>query len=207
MFLLLIFLGVACGREEAPAPTQPEPGQPSRALAPPATPTPPMATRPQPARPTPEQIKLRAIAAIPSRAKGPDEALKELQPWLAEEDRDAREAAILALWDIETDSANQELAKVARNDADPEIKSYALEELVDREAPQALDALTHLLNDPEPDLREQAAEGLETLEDTRATPQLYNALKGEKDEWVRDAIMSALDTLDPDFDEDAYEED
>jgi HEAT repeat protein len=206
--LLLIFLGVACGREEAPVPTQPEPGQPSRALAPPAKPTLPMATLPQPVvGPTPEQVRLRAIAAIPSRAKGPDEALKELQPWLDEEDRDAREAAILALWDIETNSANEQLAKVARNDADPEIKSYALEELVDREAPQALDALTHLLNDPEPDLREQAAEGLEALEDTRATPQLYNALKGEKDEWVRDAIMSALENLDPDFDEDAYEED
>ena len=134
-------------------------------------------------------------------------ALAELQPWLTNEDRDAREAAILALWDIETRNANRALADRARNDKDPEIKSYALEELVDREAPEAYETLTVLLSDPDSDLREQAAEGLETLEDERATQQLYAQLKTEKDEWVRDAIMSALETLDPDFDEDEWEVD
>jgi len=133
--------------------------------------------------------------------------MKDLKPWLADKDRDTREAAILALWDIETEAANQALADIARNDRDPEIKSYALEELVDREAPQAFDALLYLLGDSNDDLREQAAEGLETLDDPRATSRLYTVLKGERDDWVRDAIMSALESLDPEFDEDEWEVD
>ena len=201
-FLLLVFfLATACGREEAPP--EPEPTRPS-APAPAAKPAPPPKA-PQAAKPTPQAQRLRAIAEIPSRAKDPETALAELQPWLTNEDRDTREAAILALWDIETASANQALANRARNDKDVEIKSYALEELVDREAPQAFDTLTFLLADADSDLREQAAEGLETLDDQRATPQLYAVLKSEQDEWVRDALISALESLDPDFDEDEWE--
>ncbi len=191
LVMLAFFFGVACGPGETP------PAPPSAAAAP----------APRATQPTAAQQRLREIAAIPSRAKTPDMALKELQPWLTDEDRDAREAAILALWDIETRNANRALADRARNDKDPEIKSYALEELVDREAPEAYETLTVLLSDPDSDLREQAAEGLETLEDERATQQLYAQLKTEKDEWVRDAIMSALETLDPDFDEDEWEVD
>ena len=191
LLLLAFFFGVACGRGEAP------PAPPSTAVAP----------APRAAQPTAAQQRLREIAAIPSRAKNPDVALMELQPWLTNEDRDAREAAILALWDIETLGANRALAKTARNDKDPEIKSYALEELVDREAPEAYETLTALLSDPDSDLREQAAEGLETLDEERATKQLYAQLKTERDEWVRDAIISALESLDPDFDEDEWEQD
>ena len=192
LLLLAFFFGVACGRGEAPP-------------APPSAPAPKLA--PQAAQPTAAQQRLREIAAIPSRAKNPDTALAELQPWLANEDRDAREAAILALWDIETRNANRALAEMARNDKDPEIKSYALEELVDREAPEAYETLTVLLSDPDSDLREQAAEGLETLDEERATKPLYAQLKTERDEWVRDAIISALESLDPDFDEDEWEVD
>ncbi len=191
LLLLAFFFGVACGRGEAP----------------PVPPSPAAAPAPSVAQPTAAQQRLREIAAIPSRAKNPDTALAELQPWLANEDRDAREAAILALWDIETRDANRALAKMARNDKDPEIKSYALEELVDREAPEAYETLTVLLSDPDSDLREQAAEGLETLDEERATQPLYAQLKTERDEWVRDAIISALESLDPEFDEDEWEED
>ena len=73
-------------------------------------------------------------------------------------------------------------------------------------APEAYATLSVLLTDPDSDLREQAAEGLEMIEDERATKQLYSQLKTEKDEWVRDAIISALETLDPDFDEDEWEQ-
>ncbi len=191
LLLLAFFFGVACGRGEAP----------------PAPPSAPAPKPPKAAQPTAAQQRLREIAAIPSRAKNPDTALAELQPWLTNEDRDAREAAILALWDIETRNANRALADRARNDKDPEIKSYALEELVDREAPEAYETLTVLLSDPDSDLREQAAEGLETLDEERATKPLYAQLKTERDEWVRDAIISALESLDPDFDEDEWEAD
>ncbi len=202
LLLLTFFLGVACGQQEAPPAPKPQTTAPGAAVAPkPATPQ-----APRPGLPTAAQQRLREIAAIPSRAKDPAAALDELQPWLANEDRDAREAAILALWDIETISANRTLAQVARNDKDPEIKSYALEELVDREAPEAYETLAALLGDPDADLREQAAEGLETLDEERATEKLYAQLKTERDEWVRDAIISALESLDPDFDEDEWEE-
>ncbi len=191
LLLLAFFFGVGCGGGEAP--TAPPGAAPKAA--------------PRAAQPTAAQQRLREIAAIPSRAKTPDTALAELQPWLTNEDRDAREAAILALWDIETRNANRALADRARNDKDTEIKSYALEELVDREAPEAYETLTVLLSDPDSDLREQAAEGLETLDEERATKPLYAQLKTERDEWVRDAIMSALESLDPDFDEDEWEVD
>lgn len=212
VLLLLACFTLACAREEAPAPPVPgepspeaTPGQPAAPVPPPEVPAPETA-KPGPAPPTPEQEKLRSIGAIPSRAEDPDQALTELQPWLSDQDRDVREAALLALWDIETEGANKALAQVARTDSDSDIKMYAVEELLDREAPEALDALLHLLNDPDVDLREQAAEGIETLEDAKAVPELYKALEGEKDEWVRDAIISALESLDPSFDEEAYEE-
>ena len=108
----------------------------------------------------------------------------------------------MALWDLETDSANQALADAARKEQDAELKSYIMEELVDREAPQALETAFLLLKDPDVDLREEAAEALETLDDPLAVPQLLDALKSEEDENVRDAIVSALETLDPDFEED-----
>ena len=110
----------------------------------------------------------------------------------------------MALWDVDDESANEMLASVARDESDPELKGYAVEELVDREAPQALDALLHVLNDTDIDLREQAAEGLEALEDPRAIPGLRARLELEEDEWVRDALLSALGSVDPDFDEDEY---
>ena len=39
-----------------------------------------------------------------------------------------------------------------------------------------------------------------------ASPALLKAIETEKDEWVRDAILSALSSLDPDFDEEPYED-
>ena len=199
--LLLAALAVGCGGDSsAPVASTPQGSQPA-AAAKPAAPV----ARPQPPL-TPRVRQLRTIATIPTRAKDPAAALKQLKPWLANGDRELREAAVLALWDIETEQATQLLAKAARTDSDPEIKSYAVEELVEREAPVATGTLMALLDDPDTDLREQVAEGLETLEDPVATKKLYEALETEQDEWVRDAIISALSTLDPSFDEDAYDE-
>ncbi|MFQ5514591.1 MAG: HEAT repeat domain-containing protein [Myxococcota bacterium] len=150
--------------------------------------------------------EIRKISDIPNRIEDPDRAVAELKSWLTHDEREIREAAILALWDLESGSANQALADVARQEPDPELKGYAVEELVDREAPEAVEALLAVLDDEDADLREQAAEGLEELEDKGAIPALYKRLEVEQDEWVRDAILSALDTMDPDFDEEKYEE-
>jgi HEAT repeat protein len=201
--MMSVFLGVACGGEDAPAPPTGQPEAPEAAA--PAAPQPaaPAEVR-KPASPVLEKIK--GISNIPTEVEDPEEAVKQLRPWLGDADRDIREAAILALWDLETDGANQALAEVVREEGDAELRGYAVEELVEREAPEALDVLLLVLDDTDTDLREQAAEGLETLEDPRAIPGLYKRLDQEKDEWVRDAILSALDTMDPDFDEEKYEQ-
>jgi HEAT repeat protein len=204
--MLVVCLGVACGGEEAAAPSAPAPS-PETVAEPPAQPN-----RASPAAAKAREMtspileKVRSISDIPTDVEDPQEAVKQLKPWLADENRDLREAAILALWDLETQPANQALANVAREESDPELKGYAVEELVDREAPEALEALLVVLNDSDTDLREQAAEGLEELEDPQAISGLYERLNKEEDEWVRDAIISALSTVDPDFDEDRYDE-
>ena len=198
--VLVAFLLAACGGQDAPAPSEP-------ASAPPrAAPTPPPAQPPKAVAPSPNADLIEKISDIPAEVEDSAQAVSQLQTHLGNEDRDVREAVILALWDIETEEANGALAKVARTEADPELKSYAIEELIDREAPEALGALLEVLNDEDTDLREQAAEGLETLENPGAIQELYARLDKEEDEWVRDAIISALSTVDPDFDEDKYDE-
>ncbi len=197
---LLSFAIAACGGE--PEPTAAE-SQPAEAPAAPGSEVPNGPLRVQPVS-SPMLDKIRVISDIPARVEDPHEAVAQLRPWVADGNRELREAAILALWDVDHESANEMLASVARDESDPELKGYAVEELVDREAPQALDALLHVLNDPDIDLREQAAEGLESLEDPRAIPGLRARLELEEDEWVRDALLSALGSVDPDFDEDQY---
>ncbi len=198
---LLSFAIAACGGESDPTGADPQPAEAAPAAPASALPKAPLGAQPAS---SPVLDKIRAISDIPVHVEDPHEAVAQLRPWIADGNRELREAAILALWDVDHESANEMLASVARNESDPELKGYAVEELVDREAPQALDALLHVLNDADIDLREQAAEGLESLEDPRAIPSLRARLELEEDEWVRDALLSALSSVDPDFDEDEY---
>lgn len=205
----LLMGGGACGGGEAPQP-ETEAARPASerpAPGPAAIPArSPSEAAAKAAASSPLMDEIRKISDIPNRIEDPDRAVAELKSWLTHDEREIREAAILALWDLESGSANQALADVARQEPDPELKGYAVEELVDREAPEAVEALLAVLDDEDADLREQAAEGLEELEDKGAIPALYKRLEVEQDEWVRDAILSALDTMDPDFDEEKYEE-
>ena len=125
----------------------------------------------------------------------------------AHEDLDVREAAVMALSAVSGDGATEALSEHARAERDPTLKMDIVDELIDRESPASLDTLLYLLGDPDSDVRERAADGLDELGDDRAVPALHDALQGEPDEFVRDAILFALSTLDPDFDEDELEED
>ncbi len=158
----------------------------------PASPTPGPSTKtvPQP---------VLDVVQIPANVEDPEEALRQLEVAMASEDREIREAAILAIWEIESDRSNDVLASAAKAEKDTELRSYLMEELLDREAPQAFDTALLYLQDSTPDLREEAAEALESLENSAAAPSLLAALKSEQDEDVRDALISALEELDPSF--------
>jgi HEAT repeat protein len=145
------------------------------------------------------------IEEIPYGESDPATAVSKLRPWLDDSDVDIREAAIMALASVEGDAANQALANHARREPDAMLKSDIVDELIDRQAPQALDTLLYLLGDTDAEVRERAADGLDELGDRRATAALHNALQGESDEFVRDAIVFTLSSLDPDFDEEAYD--
>ena len=201
-----LVLGACWGGGESSDPEEAQAGTPSEPSSPSAEMAPSGAAQKAARAAAAMALEIDEISDLPLEIEDPDEAVRQLKGWLENDDRDIREAAILALWDVDSSNANKALAWVARNEADPELKGYAVEELVDREAPEALDALLAVLEDPDTDLREQAAEGLEDLADNRAIPGLYARLEKEEDEWVRDAILSALETVDPEFDESKFGE-
>ena len=213
---IAIMIGFAIGcSEEAPSTAPPEPDPPEMgAVEPTPPPAPPPAAIPEIAAPsekTPEQwasleARIQGIEEIPFGDDDPPTAVIKLQPWLADPDLDVREATVMALASIEGAEASRALAEHLRVERDSMIKVDMVDELVDREAPETLDALLFLLGDPDAEVRERAADGLDELGDARAVPGLHDALQGEPDEYVRDAILFALATLDPDFDEDAWDD-
>ena len=210
---LTIGLLIGCS-EEPPPGAPPEPAaQDMGAVEPPSTSARPPAAIPEPeaAPATPEEWasleeRIQVIEEIPFGDDDGPTAVKRLQPWLDDPDLDVREATVMALASIDGEEASRALAEHLRVERDSMIKVDMVDELVDREAPETLDALLFLLGDPDAEVRERAADGLDELADPRAIPGLHNALQGESDEYVRDAILFALATLDPDFDEDAWDE-
>jgi hypothetical protein len=142
----------------------------------------------------PDDDPLAQIEQVPFRESG-EEAVEKLRPWLRESDPDLREAAVMALASVEGPEASRALAEQARQEPDPGLKQDIVDELIDREAPETLDTLLHLLNDPDPELREYAADGLDEIGDERAIPALQSALSSEPEEFVRDAILFALEGL------------
>jgi hypothetical protein len=217
--VLLFGFGIGCSEE--PAPTMPEAApveemnEMGRGAPPPtAAPARPPAAVPQaavPSRQSPEEWadmeeQIRVIEEIPFGDDDAPTAVEKLKPYLADPDLDVREATVMALASVDGDEASTALADHLRVERDSMIKVDMVDELVDRESPQTLDALLYLLGDPDSEVRERAADGLDELGDPRAIPGLHDALRGEPDEYVRDAILFALATLDPDFDEDSWED-
>ena len=208
---LTIGLLIGCS-EEPPPEAPPEPaGQDMGAVEPPSTSARPPAALPEPPPTAPEEWasleeRIQVIEEIPFGDDDGPTAVKKLQPWLDDPDLDVREATVMALASIDGEESSRALAEHLRVERDSMIKVDMVDELVDREAPETLEALLFLLGDPDAEVRERAADGLDELGDPRAIPGLHDALQGESDEYVRDAILFALATLDPDFDEDAWDD-
>jgi HEAT repeat protein len=149
----------------------------------------------------------REIEMIPFEEPDSKVALEKLSRQLSDPELDVREAVVMALAELEGPDATQALAEHARVERDGMLKIDIVDELIDRQAPQTLDTLLFLLGDTDPDVREASADGLDELGDQRAIPALHDALRAEADEFVRDAILFALTSLDPDFDEEAFDQD
>jgi HEAT repeat protein len=108
------------------------------------------------------------------------------------EDR-VRETAVWALGHIEDRSAGDMLA-AATTDRSPSVRgtaAWALGQMDEREA-KAPAGLLRLLSDENTDVRLKAAWALGQLEDAGALPAIRNALKIEKNDRVRKALIRAL---------------
>jgi HEAT repeat protein len=211
---LLLALIVACGGSPEPAPTPGErAGEEAMGTQPEGFAVQPGA-RPAVA-PTPQagqalgsvEERRREIEQIPFEESDSKAAIAKLRSQLSDPELEVREAVVMALAEMESGESTEVLAQHARVERDGMLKIDMVDELIDRQAPQTLDTLLFLLGDTDSDVREAAADGLDELGDKRAIPALHDALRAESDEFVRDAILFALTSLDPDFDEDEYEYD
>ena len=123
----LLAMLVGCGEAQSPAPI----GEQPVARAEPS-PTPPLSapgrmpqssettmsapSRPgsAPARPESIDDRVDAIEAIPFSERDPERAIEKIRPWLAHEDLDVREAAVMALSAVSGDGATEALSEHAR---------------------------------------------------------------------------------------------
>jgi HEAT repeat protein len=88
-----------------------------------------------------------------------------------------------------------DLAKVVATSDDPVLRHLAARELAGLAAPVSLETLRRALNDPDPRVRETAADGLGTLRDAAAEPLLIAGAKQEDWPLVRRAEIEALGRL------------
>jgi HEAT repeat protein len=199
-----LVLALIVGCSGSPEPTQtPEDGGPEPTTQAPAA-TPPQAARARLPVPPPQaasdpaavEERRREIEMIPFEEPDSKVALEKLSRQLSDPELDVREAVVMALAELEGPDATQALAEHARVERDGMLKIDIVDELIDRQAPQTLDTLLFLLGDTDPDVREASADGLDELGDQRAIPALHDALRAEADEFVRDAILFALTSLD-----------
>jgi|GEM_PF-1308620 len=88
-----------------------------------------------------------------------------------------------------------ELATVASAADDPVLRHLAVRELAGLDTPATLEALRRALGDPDPRVRETAADGLGTRRDAAAEPLLIAGAKQEDWPLVRRAEVEALGRL------------
>ncbi len=195
--LLISFAGMPLGCGETdPAP--PPPAQRPAGAQPDAAPSPAA-----PSVPSSPPAAAPPVAPAETLAPDPQSPFTRLK----DPSSDNRSEAIGDLADLATPAAMDAIREAVYEELDAELRIEMLEVLVEQEAPRSLDTLLYLLSDTDSEVREAAADGLDALEDDRAVPGLYSRLRGEPDPYVREAILSTLISLDPDFDEELFEED
>jgi HEAT repeat protein len=128
-------------------------------------------------------------------AVGNEDAIRVLEEALASEDRPAAEAAIDALELMETEEAAESLGAVLERSDDAELKLRSLDALSTSQGEPAARAAAIALTDPDAQVREGAVDALLLIDDPSAVQPLWQAYRGEQDEWVRELILDALESL------------
>jgi HEAT repeat protein len=108
------------------------------------------------------------------------------------EDR-VRETAVWAIGQLE-DRSSLDILGAATTDRSPRVRgtaAWAIGQL-DESGAKAPPGLLRLLNDPDADTRLKAAWAMGQIEDATALPVLRDALKTEKNDHVRRALIRAL---------------
>ncbi|HEX2660204.1 MAG TPA: HEAT repeat domain-containing protein, partial [Polyangia bacterium] len=140
---------------------------------------------------------IRALPALGRRAPAEAEAVRQaLRAALAAPATfEIRARTIMAAGATGSPELASDLAKVVATSDDPVLRHLAARELAGLAAPVSLETLRRALNDPDPRVRETAADGLGTLRDAAAEPLLIAGAKQEDWPIVRRAEIEALGRL------------
>ena len=110
---------------------------------------------------------------------------------LSDRSSEVRERAARSLGDLEDPRAADPLGQALASDADPEVRSAAIDALHDLEVAAVPAAVLDALRDPNADVRQSAARMLGDHQDARAVPLLRQLLE-DKEADVREAAVEAL---------------
>jgi len=89
------------------------------------------------------------------------------------------------------------MAEMALNDSDVEVRSAALEAIIDNEVPNAVGPVSKALKDTEEEIRQQGVEACQYIDDKKAASLLTGALNDES-ENVRSAVFAVVEEKDAD---------
>lgn len=149
-------------------------------------------------------------AALPARRAGkagapPPGSGAETRLWsqLTDPDPAVREHVLERLSGRRDPHSLELLEEYLAREADPDLKARALE-LLEEAGPRAASAIGRALSDPSPEVREQAAEALESVGGPESVALLWAAHGRESDPDVAETILDALEVLGEDVD--AYRE-
>lgn len=127
----------------------------------------------------------------------PAESLKLQQEYFGTQDSDRRSEIIFELSDLDTPSAVQAVTRLLQSEPSTELKAQLLMAYGEMDAPaeQKLQVLSPFLTASQPlEIRENAVEALDVIDDARALP-LWHALLNDPDEDIRDTATAAIERI------------
>jgi len=197
ILLACVLVLQGCPKKETQQPPAPEPNQPpavqkvtGQAPAVPQTPTavkPPDINKPVP-------LAQRKKPLLP---QGPNTPAVTMEPKILTLDQFAKLTSSdeKVEWISDFADANPQLipamVEKALDDPDVEVRSAAMDALVDNEVPNAVGAVSKALKDSEEQIRELAVEACQYVDDKQAAPLLVEALN-DPGENVRTAAVTAV---------------
>lgn len=147
------------------------------------------------AAPTPE-ARREAIQDIDEVAAVDDkDAFRVLEEALKSGDESVAEAAIDTLELMETDAAADALGGVLERSSNKDLKLRSLDALSSFGGERAARAAVIGLDDHDPEVREAAVDTVLMIDNPYAVDSLWQAERAEQDEWIRDLMLDALESL------------